>query len=161
MRHVSQGLMALATIWALGCPPQGGKLKTDLSSLEQGTVVLETSGRVVRVDVELALTPAQRSHGLKLRKRLGPYQGMLFVFDRDEVQSFWMQDTYIPLDMIFISADGVVVGFVENTTPMTTTSRRVGKPSRHVLEVNAGFCRNNGIQPGSRVSFQGIDELRR
>ena len=121
-----------------------------------GIVVLQAGGRTVRVPVELARSPAQRTRGLMFRHKLPEQQGMLFLFDEQEVQSFWMQNTYIPLDMIFINEQMQIVGVVENAEPLTTTPRRVEAPSRYVLEVNAGFCRRNRIGRGTRVVFEGV-----
>jgi len=121
-------------------------------------VVLQGQAGPVVVEVEVARTPEEQQRGLMFRTELKPDAGMLFVYQRDGDHSFWMKNTYIPLDMIFITADGRVAGVVENAEPLTTTSRQVGTPSRYVLEVNAGFFRRHGIQPGSPVSFRGIPE---
>ncbi len=126
------------------------------SQLAEGTVVLQTAGRTVRVRAEIVRTPEQRARGLMFRQKLAELQGMLFLFDRQEVQSFWMENTYIPLDMIFIDERMRVVGVVENAEPLTTVSRKVNAPSRYVLEVNGGFCRRHGIGKGTSVTFEGI-----
>lgn len=151
-------LFAAAALAMTGCSrttPAGGK-KAD-RALDRGTVVLHAEGRTVRVGVEVARTPAQRSRGLKYRTKLATHGGMLFIFDRQEVQTFWMQDTYIPLDMIFIDDGLRVVGIVENAEPLTQISRRVEAPSTYVLEVKGGFCRARGIEPGTPVTFEGIE----
>jgi uncharacterized membrane protein (UPF0127 family) len=122
--------------------------------LERGIVILESEGRTVRVEVEVARTPEQRTRGLMFRKELKPHHGMLFIFDREEQQSFWMKNTYIPLDMIFIDDGLKVVGVVENAEPMTTVSRRVDGPSRYVLEVRGGFAGSQGIAAGTRVKLE-------
>ncbi|MBN2360400.1 MAG: DUF192 domain-containing protein [Deltaproteobacteria bacterium] len=122
-------------------------------------VIFETPGGDAVVNVEVARTVSEQSRGLMLRTELKPDAGMIFIYDRDADHSFWMKNTYLPLDMIFVGSDGVVVGAVENAAPLTTTSRRIGKPSRHVVEVNAGFCRTHGIQAGTRVRYLGIPEL--
>jgi uncharacterized membrane protein (UPF0127 family) len=119
-------------------------------------VVLQTAGRTVRVRVEIVRTPEQRARGLMFRQKLAELHGMLFLFDRQEVQSFWMENTYIPLDMIFIDEKMRVVGVVENAEPLTTVSRKVNAPSRYVLEVNGGFCRRHGIGKGTSVAFEGF-----
>jgi hypothetical protein len=104
--------------------------------------------------VEVAETETQRAQGLMFRKKLAAHEGMLFIFDREEVQSFWMRNTYIPLDMIFISKKKYVVGIVENAEPMTETSRRVDAPSTYVLEVRGGFAKAQGISTGTRVKLE-------
>lgn len=149
--------LACLTLWSalMSCSHSETTRKGD-APLGTGTVVLEAGGRTLRVLVEVARTPEQRTKGLKYRKDLGAYRGMIFLFDEDEVQSFWMQDTYIALDMVFISRNLEVVGVVENAQPLTTTSRKVGAPSRYVLEVRGGFAKEHGVKAGTRVRFEGI-----
>jgi len=114
------------------------------------------SGRSTTVTVELARTPDEQARGLMFRERLAPGSGMLFVFPVSAEHSFWMQNTLVPLDMIFIDEDGRVVGTVERAEPLTTTLRTVGKPSRYVLEVAGGVAAERGIRPGDQVRFQGL-----
>lgn len=120
------------------------------------TVILETASRPIRVEAEVVRTAEEREKGLMYRKELAAYRGMLFIFDREERQSFWMKNTYIALDMIFVSEGMKVVGVVENARPMTTESRAVDAVSRYVLEVNAGFARRHEIAAGTAVRFEGL-----
>jgi hypothetical protein len=90
------------------------------------------------------------------RKHLAPDAGMLFVFDETSDHAFWMLETLIPLDMIFIGEDGRIVGIVERAEPRTTVQRSVGAPSRYVLEVNGGWARANGVRSGDRVRFENV-----
>jgi uncharacterized membrane protein (UPF0127 family) len=106
--------------------------------------------------VELARTPPERSRGLMYRDHMDEDAGMLFLFERMRTQSFWMKNTRIPLDMLFIDDTGVIVGIVENAEPMTLTSRSVGKPSQYVLELNGGTCRRLGIKAGQLTRFVGV-----
>ncbi len=122
----------------------------------KGTVVLKAGGSTTRVRVEVVRTLEDRARGLMFRKQLPQSQGMLFVFDREEIQSFWMENTYIPLDMIFIDAGLRVVGVVENAAPLTRTSRKIDAPSLYVLEVNAGFARQHGVGKGTTVELEGV-----
>ena len=108
----------------------------------------------VRVRAELAVTPRTREIGLMYRGELPQGRGMLFAFPREEVQVFWMKNTLVPLDMIFISRGKSVVGVVANAKPLTTTPRSVSRPSMYVLEVNAGFASRHGIVPGTKVEFE-------
>jgi hypothetical protein len=117
-------------------------------------VVLSSPGQdPVTVTVEVVETDAARQRGLMYRKQLGPNAGMLFIFDREEQHSFWMHNTLIPLDMLFIKSDWTVLGIVENATPLTDTLRSVPGASQYVLEVNAGFCRRHGLQAGTTVRY--------
>ena len=123
----------------------------------QPRVVIETSaGQRLAVDVELARTVAEQRKGLMGRRALPENGGMLFLFDATSVQSFWMKNTLIPLDMIFISDDGRIVGIVASAAPLTETERTVGKPSRYVLEVNGGWCAAHGVGAGDRVRFENV-----
>lgn len=120
-------------------------------------VVLEPPGQEpVEVQVEIARTEQERARGLMFRKQLPENHGMLFVFDRPEHLSFWMKNTYLPLDMVFITDEMRVLGVVENATPLSTQSQQVPGNSQFVLEVNAGFCQAHGVRDGSRVRFLNI-----
>ncbi len=118
-------------------------------------VTFRPAGRpAVRVLAELAVTPRTREVGLMYRGELAPNRGMLFVFPREEIQVFWMKNTLIPLDMIFLDRHKVVVGVVANAKPLTLTPRRVNRPSAYVVEVNAGFAAAHGIRPGTKAEFR-------
>jgi uncharacterized membrane protein (UPF0127 family) len=117
-------------------------------------VVLTAPGRdAVTVEVEVVQTPEQRQRGLMYRKQLDPERGMLFLFEQPQQLTFWMHNTLIPLDMIFITSDWTVLGVVENATPLTDAPRSVPGPGQFVLEVNAGFARRHGLYAGTRVSY--------
>ena len=105
------------------------------------------------MSVEIANTPMAREHGLMYRNDLGTDAGMLFLFPREEPLQFWMKNTPLPLDMIFIDTSRTIVGIVADTRPFSTQGRGVGKPSRYVLEVHAGFCASHGIAAGDKVEF--------
>jgi uncharacterized membrane protein (UPF0127 family) len=102
--------------------------------------------------VEIADNDAERAKGLMFRKELPEGQGMLFDFHTDQDVTFWMENTYIPLDMIFIRGNGTILRIAENTTPMSTKQVPSGGPVRAVLEVIAGTARKMGIAPGDRVA---------
>ena len=102
--------------------------------------------------VELVENDADRAKGLMYRKELPEGKGMLFDFHREQDVSFWMQNTYIPLDMLFIRADGRILRIAENTEPLSTRMIASGGPVRAVLEVIGGTARKFGIAPGDRVA---------
>ena len=87
------------------------------------------------------------------RKELPEGQGMLFDFQRDQDVAMWMQNTYIPLDMIFIAGDGRIVNIAENTVPLSTRIVASARPVRAVLEVIGGTTRKLGIAPGDRGAY--------
>ena len=149
--------LALVGVVAMcGCKDSPDNAGPSTDGLERGVVVLETGARTLRVSVEVVRSDEDRARGLMFRKSLPAQAGMFFVFDRQEVQSFWMQNTYIPLDMIFIDKDLTVVGAVQNAEPMTTTRRSVISPSTYVLEVNAGYVEEHGIKRGAKVKVEGF-----
>jgi hypothetical protein len=102
--------------------------------------------------VEIADTDPEREKGLMFRKELPEGRGMLFDFHREQEVGFWMQNTYIPLDMIFIRGDGRILRIAENTEPLSTRIIPSGGVVRAVLEVIGGTARKLGIAPGDRVA---------
>jgi hypothetical protein len=106
--------------------------------------------------VEVADTPAKRELGLQYRKELGNDRGMIFLFAAESPQTFWMKNTPISLDMIFIDRDRKIVGIVAQTAPYSLESRSVGVPSQYVLEINGGMAKRHGIRAGDWVRFEGI-----
>ena len=117
---------------------------------------IEARGGRVDVALEVAATPETRSRGLMYRRELADGHGMLFVFDEDDDHQFWMKNTLIPLDMIFIAADGRVVGVRANTTPLSNANVGVGTPSRFVLEVPGGWAARRGVATNDRVELRGV-----
>ncbi len=116
------------------------------------------NGDKISVSVEVMRTKDERHLGLMYRKSLKKNRGMLFIFDKENIQPFTMKNTYIPLDMIFINRTKKIAGIVENTTPKTKGPYSIKIPSQYVLEVNAGFCKKNGIKKGDRVVFVKIEK---
>jgi uncharacterized protein len=138
-------------------------LPTTLPS-QARAVRLETQAGTLSVSVELAVTPEARRKGLMGREALAQGHGMLFVFKAESVQTFWMRNTLIALDMIFISGppsgDGAqVVGIVHGAPPRSTQLRSIKHPSRFVLEVPGGWSRANGLTTGAKVYFDGAPSL--
>lgn len=115
------------------------------------TVEIASKNGVHVFAVEFANTDETRARGLMHRKELPEGRGMLFDFRRDQEVSMWMQNTLIPLDMIFIRADGRIARIAENTEPLSTRLISSGGPVRGVLEVIGGTVRKLGIAPGDRV----------
>jgi uncharacterized protein len=110
----------------------------------------------VAVEVEIVSTQAQIERGLMYREHLPPDQGMLFLMPEEREWSFWMRNTLIPLDLLFIASDMTIAGIVERAEPRTETLRTVGKSSRFVLEVNGGFCATHKIAAGMKAQFEGV-----
>ncbi|MFH1445544.1 MAG: DUF192 domain-containing protein [Nanoarchaeota archaeon] len=109
-----------------------------------------------KITAELADTPIERQQGLMFRKELCSDCGMLFIFDSEEPVSFWMKNTIIPLDMIFLSEDGKIVNMHENVQPCKADpcpKYSSVEPAKYVIEVNAGFVEANGIEVGDSVQL--------
>jgi uncharacterized membrane protein (UPF0127 family) len=105
------------------------------------------------IDIELALDDTQRQLGLMYRDTLAENQGMLFVFDNEEVRSFWMKNTVLSLDMIFVNARNEIVTIHKHTTPYSEETYESTRPAKCVLEVNAGYIDKQKISVGDRVSW--------
>ncbi len=122
-------------------------------------VGLATAQGEVTVKVEVVQTPAKVQQGLMYREHLAPDAGMLFLMGYETDHAFYMRNTLIPLDMIFITKDLTIAGIVENAEPRTETLRRVGKPSVYVLEVNGGWTASHHVIAGAKVRFENVTGL--
>ena len=107
----------------------------------------------VRVQVEIANTPEKRRYGLMYRKDMPEDHGMLFLFPRETPQSFWMKNTVLSLDIVYINSARTIVYIGAHTTPFSEAPIPSGQPAQFVLEVNAGFCERHGIASGDQVEF--------
>ncbi len=105
------------------------------------------------VNAELARSGDENERGLMYRKSMGEDEGMFFFIEDRKVQVFWMHNTCIPLDMLFIDEDGTIVGMVESAPVLDDGQRMVDCPSRYVLEVNAGWVRRHDVRPGQHVTL--------
>ncbi len=129
------------------------------AAMPHGQVVLEVPGRdPVTFQVEVANNDETRQRGLMFRNQMNADAGMIFLFEAPEHMSFWMHNTYLPLDMVFITTEMRVLGVVENAEPRTDDAREVEGDSQYVLELNAGTARQYGIGPGVHVRFVGIPQ---
>lgn len=112
-----------------------------------------------RVHLELALTDEEKQLGLMFRDTLLSDHGMLFIFDVDGPLEFWMKNTFVPLDFVWLSAAGEVVDVRAGVQPCRSDpcpSYASGTPARAVLEVNAGFAAAHGVRPGELLKFQNV-----
>ena len=121
----------------------------------QVTIATKDGGELT-FQVEVADTPAKRELGLQYRRDLQVGRGMIFLFPVESEHAFWMKNTPIPLDMIFIGRDRKIVGIVEQALPFSTDSRSVPGASQFVLEINGGLAKRYGIKAGDSVRFHGL-----
>lgn len=124
--------------------------------LNQSKLTIFTSKGEVKINVEIADNDRERQRGLMFRESLDENSGMLFIFDKEQQVSFWMKNTKIPLDMIFVSANGTIVEIKENVQPCLLDTCPIYPsqyPVKYVIEVNAGFSRKNNIQIGNFIKL--------
>lgn len=128
------------------------------STEEQATGTLEFiggDGQVIRtIQIDIAATDAQRQRGLMDRRDLSLQEGMLFLFPAPDSQSFWMRNTYIPLDIMFVGADRRIVNIAKRTTPLSDDYIRSTGPAQYVVEVRGGFSDRFGIDESVRIRWQ-------
>lgn len=105
------------------------------------------------IDIEIADTDQKTMQGLMYRSSMPQNAGMLFLMPREDIQGFWMRNTYIPLDMIFVNSNKEIVTIHANTTPMNENSYISTAPALYVVEVNAGYCNKNNIKEGDMIDF--------
>jgi uncharacterized membrane protein (UPF0127 family) len=136
---------------AAQCPKDTtGNLKLPLGKI----TFLDAPGSP-QVDVELARDEASRERGLMYRTSMAENRGMLFSWDDEHVRNFWMHNTCIPLDMLYVTKEGIIAGILEQVPTLNDTPRGVRCPVAHVLELNAGWARAHGVAPGMKLKIEG------
>lgn len=143
---------------AMTLPPGESELaikQEEAPSISVANVVLYPAGReAVTFTVEIANTPEARRQGLQGRENLGANHGMWFVFEGDVQDPFWMKNTAIALDILFVGNDNKIVDFVENAVPNSETLLVPRAQYRYTLEINAGAVREHGLRVGDSVEFR-------
>lgn len=148
MKTALLSLLVLPLFFLAGC-------KDDRTAVTPGQgaplSVVTASGLKHDFTVEIALTPAEMARGLMNRTEMASDAGMIFWFGDEAERGFWMKNTYIPLDLIFIRRDGTIGHIHENAKPMDETSIRSNGPAAAVLEINGGLSKTLGMAPGDKV----------
>jgi uncharacterized membrane protein (UPF0127 family) len=148
-------LTAILSLSLLLAPPSVGPARAQ--SLAHSALVIETTaGAQYRFEVELATTPEQQAQGLMFREHLADDAGMLFIFPEAREAAFWMKNTLIPLDMLFIGADGRIVNQRERAEPGSLAEIRSAGQVKAVLEINGGLAARLGIHPGDSVRHEAM-----
>jgi uncharacterized membrane protein (UPF0127 family) len=147
-RRVGAGVWMVLAVTVALCAFAGASARA--ASVQPLEIVTRNGVQVF--SVEMATTEQEKETGLMYRKELPDGKGMLFDFSPEQQVSMWMKNTYIPLDMIFIRADGRILRIAENTEPLSTKIIPSGGPAKGVLEVIAGTAKKYGIEPGDRVA---------
>jgi uncharacterized membrane protein (UPF0127 family) len=149
--------LALAIMASIAaCQPSASnaiELGRSAAGLEQVPLTVQSDGRTHRFTVEVARTVEEQATGLMLRSSLAPDRGMVFPFDTPREASFWMKNTLIPLDMIFVRADGSIANIEANTVPLSLQPVHSDGPVTAVLEIAGGRSAALGIKPGDKVKW--------
>lgn len=125
--------------------------------LRTGLSIEKQDGEYVLYSVEVATTPEQERYGLMFRKKLPPRSGMIFLYYPEQQIFMWMKNTYIPLDMLFVRADGTISKIIADAMPMDATPLSSDAPVRAVIEINAGEAAGQGIKVGDKVLFAAFE----
>jgi uncharacterized protein len=136
---------------ATTCPVQPS---TPPPALGTGTIAFPEAPAAPTVKVEVARSWEAVKRGLMYRTKMPAEEGMIFVFTDERPRSFWMRNTCIPLDMLFLAADGTIAGILEQVPVLNEQSRGVPCPATYVLEMNAGWARRHGVKPGMKTDIQ-------
>lgn len=138
---------------APNCPPDPeGKPP----AVPMGRVTFSDAKGAPVLETEMMVSEGTRERGLMYRRSMPDAHGMLFVFDESDEHSFWMKNTCISLDMLFVADDGFVTGILENVPTMNEQGRNIPCKVKYVLEVNAGFSRKYGVKAGQRIVIDGV-----
>ncbi len=135
-----------------GCKA-GSTLGTSDAGLELLTLCIESGDKTRSFTVEHAASTSEQAQGLMFRKSLSDDAGMIFPYQSPRILGFWMKNTLIPLDIIFIRSDGTIESIAENTTPYSEESVSSGEPVQAVLELRGGLTAELGIKAGDTVSW--------
>jgi uncharacterized membrane protein (UPF0127 family) len=159
LSRLALALLIAGSLPALaGCQPAGNSvaaIERSPAGLDQVPLTITTtSGKTHRFTVEVARTEAEQAQGLMNRQTLAPDRGMVFPYDPPRQASFWMKNTLIPLDIIFIRADGTIARIEANTVPLSLDPIASGEPISTVLELAGGRAAELGITPGAKVVWQ-------
>jgi hypothetical protein len=143
-------LVLLASCHAWGAEP--ARLLADFARVH---AMIETPRACLLLDLYVAADPDQRARGLMYVRELGEFEGMLFPTPAPAVVTMWMKNTYIPLDMLFIRADGRIARIAAQTTPLSERTISSGEPVTAVLELNGGFAARHAVAVGDRFAVLG------
>lgn len=150
--------LVVAACWMFGLPPFSVETATHgtlspptVDGAQTEPLTLQTGSGAHDLQVEIARTPQQQALGLMYRTELAPDHGMLFIHDRARVVTMWMKNTYIPLDMVFINADGTVHHIARRTEPHSEAMISSNGPVKAVLEIGGGEADRYGLKPGDVV----------
>ncbi len=132
------------------------KNKMTYTFQKEGELVFtkHTGDTISKIDIEIADDDQQRELGLMMRRSMNEDNGMLFIFPFETFQAFWMKNTIIPLDILYVNAQNEIVKIYKNTEPYSENSLPSGKPAIYVVEVNGGYSDKYGINEGDKIIWK-------
>lgn len=152
LADIRAACLVFLTFSLMACQPENVQLGDGADLLP--LAIVTSGGERHEYRVELARTAAEQNEGLMYRQSMAADRGMLFPFSPPRQASFWMKNTYIPLDMIFIAADGRIESVASDTVPLTTAPYRSRGQVAAVLELNAGEIERIGAKSGDYVEYR-------
>ena len=157
MKHVLSLAIAAAALAACTAAPQAqaGTGAETATTAKLVPLTVTTAGGVRRFQVEVARTPEEQEKGLMFRTEMPADQGMIFPMSPPRVATFWMKNTVLPLDLVFIRADGTIARIAERAVPYSLDVIDSGEPVAAVLELNGGAAATAGMAAGDKVSWRG------
>jgi uncharacterized protein len=163
LKNISLGLIVISSLSLATCKPRQAATQTDSNDnttdvpfKKEGNLsfVDGKSNKVIsKLDIEVAQTPEETQQGLMYRRSMLDTCGMIFIFNEEEEQSFWMKNTYIPLDIIYVSAKKGIVSIAADCRPLSEESIPSKGKARYVVEVNGGYAAKQGLKPGDKIDF--------
>ena len=154
---IARAAALLLAAGAAACAPQSGSgtavSERSPAGLEQMPLTIQSHSGTHRFTVEVARTPEQQAQGLMFRQSLAPDRGMIFPYEPAQPVSFWMKNTLIPLDMVFIRPNGTIARIAENTVPLSLDPVPSLEPVTAVLEIAGGRARELGMSEGDKVRW--------
>ena len=153
-------ILVAVVLLAAACEPQPADRPPAVAPPEipfdpEGVLVFFNGATSIdSIQIEIAETDSARTRGLMQRSGLPPNSGMLFLFDREEPQSFWMANTPLSLDIFFVDSDSQIVSIKKYTRPLSPESVVSDAPAQYVIETTAGYADSRGIVEGHRVRWQ-------
>lgn len=151
----------LITALLFSCGNESKESKIETAEIEfkkeAELYLIKSTDTIKKLDIEIADTQYERETGLMYRKSMKENQGMLFIYPEEAMRSFYMKNTYIPLDIIYYSKDSTVVSFQENAKPLDETALPSEKPAQFILELNAGKVKKWNIEVGDKIDFNRLD----
>ena len=153
--------IVISLLLVIGCKKEPKKVVSPIKIEFKKEAELELSradSLIATFDIEIADDDFERQTGLMNRHSMEDSQGMLFVFDDENFRSFYMKNTYIPLDLIYLDKDGKIVSFQLNAQPLDESSLPSNSPAKYVLEINAGLAEQFGLQVDDQMIFSLINK---